>query len=162
MDPIWIALAVIIVLTIALIVAANKIADQESDKQTALADHLAAVAKARKDAVARSHFVQKGQAAEHVAPWKIAHLNTKDYRFMGNPIDFLVCDGATEINHKISDEIRRVYLLDIKTGKSQLNKTQRRIRDAVAAGRVSFATYNPDTDEWRQWDATLPEDTTDA
>jgi predicted Holliday junction resolvase-like endonuclease len=43
-------------------------------------------------------------------------------------------------------DINEVFL-EIKTGKSQRNKHQRRVKIAVDAGRVRFAEYRPD----RQW-----------
>lgn len=69
---------------------------------------------------------------------------------MGDPVDFLVFAGMDEVRHG-KQTIDEVVLLDIKTGKAQLNKIQRRIRDAVVEGRVVFATYNTDTQELRTW-----------
>lgn len=70
---------------------------------------------------------------------------------MGDPVDYLVCRGSSDIRDGETDEIAQVILLDIKTGNAKLNKTQRRIRDAVQAGRVKFMTYNPDTRKMRIW-----------
>jgi predicted Holliday junction resolvase-like endonuclease len=107
----------------------------------------------REDAVTKSRQVQKGFASEHMAPFQTKY-NPRDFRHIGDPIDFVVFAGSTEIKDGSSDEIEEVVILDIKTGKSDLNKTQRRIRDAVIAGKVSFATYNPDTDSLRTWTKT--------
>jgi predicted Holliday junction resolvase-like endonuclease len=105
----------------------------------------------RKDALDRSRATMRGQATEHLAPYMIEGLNPKDFRFMGDPVDYLVCVGSSAIKDKQSDIIEYVMLLDIKTGKSQLNKTQRRVRDAIVGSRIVFATYNPDTQELREW-----------
>lgn len=105
----------------------------------------------RKDALDKSRAVIRGQATEHLAPMMIPNLNLKDYRFMGNPIDYVVFDGLSNLLDGQTDEITRVWLIDIKTGKASLNKSQRRIRDAVKRGDVSFATYNPDTEEFKIW-----------
>ena len=105
----------------------------------------------RADANKRSRATMRGQATEHLAPYMIQGLNPKDYRFMGDPLDYLICVGSSAIHDKTTDVIEEVMLLDIKTGKSQLSKVQRRIRDAVVEGRVVFATYNTDTEALRRW-----------
>ena len=102
------------------------------------------VAEARKDAVAKSRSILRGQATEHLAPYILKDTNPKDYRFMGNPIDYICFQGLSDVLDKTSDEITCVYLIDIKTGKSTLNKSQRRIRDAINAGRIEFKVINLD------------------
>ena len=102
------------------------------------------VKKAREDALSKSRSVIRGQASEHLAPFVIPNTNPKDYRFMGNPIDYICYDGLSDVIDKVSDQIKTVRFIDIKTGKSNLNKTQRRIRDAIKANRVSFETINLD------------------
>lgn len=105
----------------------------------------------RADANKRSRATMRGQATEHLAPYMIVGLNPKDCRFVGDPVDYLICVGSSAIHDKTSDVIEEVMLLDIKTGKAQLSKVQRRIRDAVTAGKVVFATYNTDTETLRRW-----------
>ena len=102
------------------------------------------ISKARKDAIDKSRSVIRGQASEHLAPYIIPNTNPKDYRFMGNPIDYICFEGLSDILDKESDVITSVKFIDIKTGKSSLTKTQRRIRDAIAEGRVSFELINLD------------------
>ena len=96
----------------------------------------------RKDANSRSRATIRGQVIEHLAPLAETHWNHKDFRFLGSPIDYLICVGASDIIDGTSNHIKEVVLLDIKAANSQLNKVQRRIRDAVVAGRVKFGTYN--------------------
>ena len=103
--------------------------------------------KIRKDALERSRSILRGQATEHLAPLTMDSLNPKDFRFMGNPIDYIVFNGLSDVSDKKSDEVESVILLDIKTGKSRLTKTQRRIRDCIEQGRVKFVVYNPDKDD---------------
>lgn len=93
----------------------------------------------------------RGQATEHLAPLLIPNFNAKDYRFIGNPIDYLLCKNLSNHTDGNEEEPIFIYLLDIKTGTSQLSKVQRRIKDAVMEGRVAFATYNSDTQELKQW-----------
>lgn len=103
--------------------------------------------KIRKDALERSRSILRGQATEHLAPLTMNSLNPKDFRFMGNPIDYIVYKGLSDLSDKKSDEIESIILLDIKTGKSRLTKIQRRIRDCVEQGRLKFVVYNPDKDD---------------
>jgi predicted Holliday junction resolvase-like endonuclease len=58
--------------------------------------------------------------------------SVKELKFLGNPIDFVGfkgLDGDGEIEIKF---------IEIKSGRSKLNKNQRRIRDAVAAKRIEW------------------------
>ena len=98
----------------------------------------------RKDAMTRSRNILRGQATEHLAPLMFDDMNPKDFRFLGNPIDYIIYDGASDIQDGETDEIKRIIFLDIKTGKSKLNKIQRRIRDCIKAGKVEFVVFNPD------------------
>jgi predicted Holliday junction resolvase-like endonuclease len=111
----------------------------------------------RADAIARSKTVNHGFTSENFAPL-LMDFSHKDFRHMGDPIDYLVPVGASEVRAGTKDKIDKVILLDIKTGKAQLNKVQRRIRDAIVEGRIYFATYNTDTSNLRLW----PEEKTDG
>lgn len=108
------------------------------------------VANARKDALKRSRAVIRGQASEHLAPYVVPNTNPKDYRFMGNPIDFICFEGLSDVLDGQSDAITSVRFVDIKTGKASLNKTQRRIRDAIKEGKVTFEIINLDNQLERQ------------
>jgi len=89
--------------------------------------------KIRKDSTKRQRSVLKGQISETIAPWSIKAVNSvKELNFLGNPIDFLGfkgLDGDGEIDIKF---------IEVKSGKSQLNKNQRRVRDAVKEKRVEW------------------------
>ena len=102
------------------------------------------IAKGRQDALKKSRSVMRGQASEHLAPFVIENTNPKDYRFMGNPIDYICFEGLSGILDGTSDEITCIHLIDIKTGKSTLNKSQRRIRDAIKDSRIKFSVINLD------------------
>lgn len=137
----------------------NKISAAESNLQTQQANHKieldSAIQNARKDSVKRSRSVLRGQASEHLAPFVIKGTNPKDYRFMGNPIDYVCFDGLSDVLDKQTDEIKSVRFIDIKTGKSNLNKSQRRIRDAIKDGKVTFEIVN--LDEVMKIDQTIKE-----
>lgn len=103
-----------------------------------------AVTKARKDSVKRQRSILKGQATEHLAPYIKNDYNPKDYRFFGDPIDFIIFEGMH--NFKETKQIEKVIFMDIKTGTANLTTLQRRIRDAIKDGRVEFQVYNPEKD----------------
>lgn len=103
----------------------------------------AAVEEARADTLRRSRSTLRGQATEHLAPFMMEGMNPKDARFMGSPVDYLIIDGLSAVLDGEEEPIT-VYLVDIKTGKSQMTKAQRRIRDAIQAGRLVFGVFNPD------------------
>lgn len=102
------------------------------------------VASARKDAIKKSRAVIRGQATEHLAPYILEDTNPKDYRFLGNPIDYIHFQGLSNLLDGVSDEIISIDFIDIKTGKASLNKSQRRIRDAIKNSRVKFSLINLD------------------
>ena len=95
--------------------------------------HRAAINDARRDTGNRQRSVIKGQISEVLAPWSIESVNSvKELSFLGSPIDFVGfkgLDGEGNIDIKF---------IEVKSGKSRLNKNQRRIRDAVAAKRIEW------------------------
>ncbi|TXT56454.1 MAG: hypothetical protein BAJATHORv1_20043 [Candidatus Thorarchaeota archaeon] len=100
----------------------------------------------RKDASRRSRHVLKGKIAEHMVPLlsDVFKYEPSDARFIGAPIDYLIFDGYTRVKDAGSEEEITVILADIKTGAARLNKTERRIKEAVEAGRVKWETIRVD------------------
>ena len=77
--------------------------------------------------------IVKGKVWEQIAPYLPEfEYNPADARFIGDPVDYVVFDGMGS-----GGEIE-VVIIDVKTGRGQLNANQRRIRDAINGGRVSF------------------------
>jgi predicted Holliday junction resolvase-like endonuclease len=110
----------------------------------------------RKDAKKRSKAIKHGFTQEHFAPfWIDPQLNPRDFRFVGDPIDYLVCVGSSAVSAGQQDEITEIIFMDVKTGNAALSKVQRRIRDAVNEGRVRFVVYNPDKE--KEFDLKLPQ-----
>lgn len=78
----------------------------------------------------KSSEVRLGQIGEHLAPFLDSWpWDSKRFKFLGEPIDGIQFDD---------DEIT---FIEIKTGKSQLNKTQRTLRDLIKEKKVSFAVF---------------------
>lgn len=96
-------------------------------------EHEGEIRAARKDSNNRQRSTIKGQISETLAPWSMDAVNSvKELNFLGNPIDFLGfkgLDGEGEVEIKF---------IEVKSGKSKLNKNQRRVRDAVKAKRIEW------------------------
>jgi predicted Holliday junction resolvase-like endonuclease len=100
----------------------------------------------RKDAADRSRYVLKGKIAEHMIPMykDVFKYDPSDARFLGAPIDYVIFDGYTAVKDGNSDEPITVVLADIKTGNAKLNRTERKIKEAVEQGRVRWETIHLD------------------
>ena len=96
-------------------------------------EHEGEIRAARKDSTDRQRSTIKGQISETLAPWSMNAVNSvKELNFLGNPIDFVGfkgLDGEGEVEIKF---------IEVKSGKSKLNKNQRRVRDAVKAKRIEW------------------------
>ena len=99
----------------------------------------------RRDAVRRSQDVTLGKVTEHLLPFLVDFpYNPRDARFLGSPIDLLVFDGLDE-----GGDLRSVLFVEVKTGRSSLSSRERRVRDAVRAGRVQWLELRRDVDTIR-------------
>lgn len=89
--------------------------------------------KIRQDAVAKSQAVTKGKITEHLIPYFPAFAyNPKDARFLGSPVDFFIFDGLSE------GDLSEIVLVEVKTGKSQLSKREKQVKECVEGGRVRY------------------------
>jgi predicted Holliday junction resolvase-like endonuclease len=89
----------------------------------------------------RSKEVLTGLAAEQIAP----HLESfpfypGDCRPMGSPIDFVAFPGS------VKEDVEKVVLIEVKTGKSRLSKKQKQIKKVVEDGKVEFLEFRIPTD----------------
>ena len=74
-----------------------------------------------------------GKIIEKVLPaYKNFNMISSDCRFLAEPIDMIVFDGASNM------DIRHITFMDIKTGNSTLNRHQRMIRDSVLDKKVKY------------------------
>jgi predicted Holliday junction resolvase-like endonuclease len=130
-------LLLIVLLVVAVLVivrlAASKASYQAHHKYTE-----ADLKSARADSLLRSRSVVSGKVQEHLAPLFpefISQFNPRDAIFLGTPLDFVVFDG---LNDGDDTEVRRVVFVEVKTGKASVIKRERRVRDAIQAGRVEY------------------------
>jgi predicted Holliday junction resolvase-like endonuclease len=100
----------------------------------------------RRDAADRSRYVIKGRLAEHMVPLlsDVFRHDPSDARFIGSPIDYLIFEGLTAAKDGQSGGPVTVVLADIKTGEAVLSSSERKIKDAVDAGRVKWETIRVD------------------
>ena len=90
----------------------------------------------RKDAILKSRAVLSGLFSEQLAPF-LPSFNFKptECRFLGKPIDFLVFKGLDD------KEIEEVVFVEVKSGKSKLNKTEKSLKEAIKNKKVSWVEY---------------------
>ena len=86
----------------------------------------------------QSRAVLGGLVSEQIAPLLPDFpFDPGDCRFIGKPVDFIVFKGMNEQN------ISEVIFLEVKSGSSRtLNQQEKRLREAIKAGRVSWAQFN--------------------
>jgi predicted Holliday junction resolvase-like endonuclease len=102
--------------------------------------HLREIEKARVQSVDASRFVLKAKMAETIAALLPGfEYLPSDCRFIGDPIDYIIFKGYTELkDHGEKDEVLEVVLLEIKQGNAALSKGQRAIKKAINDKRISF------------------------
>ena len=90
----------------------------------------------RKDAIMKSRAVLGGQFSEQLAPYlpDFEYLPT-ECRFVGKPIDFLVFKGMDK------KEIEEVVFVEVKSGKSKLSQSEKKLKDAIEKKKVSWREY---------------------
>jgi predicted Holliday junction resolvase-like endonuclease len=97
----------------------------------------------RQDAIQRSQSVTAGKITEHLVPYLPGFaFSPKDARFIGSPIDLVIFDGLSEGD----GTVRRIVFVEVKTGASNLSTRERRVRDAIQAGRVEWLELHPAVD----------------
>lgn len=97
---------------------------------------------ARRESVGKSRSTLSGQFLEKLAPHfpDFPHDPT-EVRFIGSPVDYIVFCGLSK------ESVEEVVFLEVKSGKSSLSTSQRRVRDAVKAGKVRWEEYRPPEEE---------------
>ena len=89
-------------------------------------------------AVEQSRAVTRGKVTEQIVPYLPEfRFDPKDARFIGSPIDLVVFDGLSE------GEVKSVVFVEVKTGRSALTSRERRVRDAILDGRVTWEELRP-------------------
>jgi predicted Holliday junction resolvase-like endonuclease len=129
---------VLVVLLVMAVLVIVRLAVSKASYQARYKHTDADVRSARDDSLMRSRSVVNGRVQEHLAPLFpefIQQFNPRDAIFLGTPLDFVVFDG---LNDRDDPEVRRVVFVEVKTGKASPSRRERRVRDAIQAGRVEY------------------------
>ena len=121
--------------------------EYETHIQVLKEQHQQALKDARNRSLDGSRAVIKGKIAEQLAPIlpNFKYLPS-DARFIGDPIDYVIFNGYTDIKDNGGNENDlEVVILDVKTGQANLSKLQQAIAKAINAGRVRFEVVRPET-----------------
>lgn len=90
----------------------------------------------REEAIRQSRAVLGGQFSEQLAPYLPDFpFSPTEVRFIGKPIDFIVFKGMD------GKAITEVVFVEVKSGKSAMNKNERRLRDAIKERKVRWVEY---------------------
>jgi len=103
--------------------------------------HQQDLAQAKKRSVNTSRAVLKGKMAEQLAPIlpEFPYLPS-DAKFLGDPIDYVIFNGYTDLRDGSGQDNIEIILVDIKSGGARLTKGQQAIAEAIKQGRVRFET----------------------
>ncbi len=137
------ALAVILMLTLALVIIAlvflslgRRIGMLEAQRHMRRSEQ-----DARGDAVKRSRAVLTGQIGEQLAPYfPDFPCEPADARFLGKPVDYVAFTGLSKGNPG------EILFIEVKTGDAKLTASEKAIKEAIEAGRVRWAEYRLPTD----------------
>jgi len=93
----------------------------------------------RKEILERSRATLKGKIGEQMAPLLPQFkYEPADARFIGSPVDYVIFEGHSR------GEPEGVVFLEVKTGRSTLTPTERKIKEVVEGGRVRWETLELD------------------
>jgi predicted Holliday junction resolvase-like endonuclease len=94
------------------------------------------LAAARREAADQSRAVLGGQFSEQLAPFLPGFpYSPTEVRFLGKPVDLVVFKGLDD------KEPSEIVFVEVKSGVAQLSQVERKLRDVVEAGRVSWVEY---------------------
>ena len=111
--------------------------------------HLKDIESAKERSLRSSRSSLRGKAAEQMAPILDGFdYSPSDARFLGDPVDYVIFNGYSALRDDGAsvDELE-VVIVDIKSGKARLSKSQKAIEEAVNAGRVRFETIHIGEDQ---------------
>ena len=94
------------------------------------------ISEIREEAIKRSRAVLGGQFSEQLAPYLPDFpFSPTEARFIGKPIDLIVFKGMDAKN------IEEVIFVEVKSGSAKLSPHERKLKDAVEAGKVRWVEY---------------------
>jgi predicted Holliday junction resolvase-like endonuclease len=101
----------------------------------------------REDAIKRSRSILTGLSIENIAPHlKEFKYDSHDTRHIGDPVDYIIFDGLSEIINGESKDLKGIIFMEVKKGNSILTKTERAVKRAIEEGRVRFEKLKGDVE----------------
>lgn len=95
----------------------------------------------RVKAIKQSKAVITGKINEETIPLSVdIPYNLRDLKFSGQPIDYIVYDGMTQLRDTGEGEINIIFA-DVKTNSASRSKIQNAIKDAILNNRFTFETW---------------------
>lgn len=88
---------------------------------------------------------ETGQLLEVLVPVRQGEVPHREWRPLGDPIDFLVFPGLSR------GKVEAVRFVEVKTGTATLNQHQRMVEEAVQNGRVEFRVADCTPREEEPW-----------
>jgi len=105
-------------------------------KYIARKQHEDKIPEIRETAVKQSRAVLSGQFSEQIAPYMPDFpYKPTEARFIGKPVDFVVFKGMDD------KKIEEVVFVEVKTGQSQLSKTEKTLKEAIENKKVGWVEY---------------------
>jgi len=90
----------------------------------------------RKDAVSKSKSVILWEVYEKIVPLlPEIPFSPKDMVFIGKWVDYIVFDGLS------GGDVKKIVFLEVKSGKSWLNKNEKMIRATLGAKKVEYKEF---------------------
>lgn len=96
--------------------------------------------------IAKQRAVIKGQLEEKYFPITAGHP-LSEFRFIGDPIDYILFRGYTAAKDE-GGKIDEVVFIEIKTNTSRLSPHQRKIKEAIEDRRVRWETITIKEEEY--------------
>jgi len=97
----------------------------------------------RRDAVDTERSTLKdrvgGELAQQMEPFPFVPADT---RFIGNPVQFVVFDGHTEVKDRSAETLRGVVFVSVNDDASAGNADRELVEECVAGGRLSWLTLS--------------------
>ncbi len=92
--------------------------------------------KEKKTAIEKSRSILKGQFSEQLSPFSQDFpVKPSEARFLGAPIDFIAFKGLDE------KEVTEIIFIEVKSGNSKLNETEKSIKKAIENKNISFQEF---------------------
>jgi len=90
----------------------------------------------RKDAVSKSKSVILWEVYEKIVPLlPEIPFSPKDMVFIGKWVDYIVFDGLS------SGDLGKIVFLEVKSGKSSLNRNEKMIRSTINSKKVEYQEF---------------------